>query len=351
MTSQELKSKLEASNEQVSKRLGTMEKLCKKLNVNFEELKNEFSLIDPEFKMSYLPSRIAKEIVAKFVERKPDRDTNGNWDDDAYEFNSKVSQLEDNLPKLYDLMKVNKNWENKYNTQLNKEQAPKIEVLWDFLTDWENKARDWYQKNAEYLVDTMNEFHKLAYDFLDKNNYFSMSYQEKGAFAKTKTFDEFFKSAPYYVQKRYGYGNIDVNDWVRSKHIDQLTLSLTNVRFKEVEEDTYYSYDQNFGYCASKGKYFMKSFDLEKLNKLLTQEKQAKYEDLCNRISDVVGEIQDVSNLSIGNQRGELNGIVKGSKGSARVETIGAGGYNVGEIVNVRQGQVFHYRVLVHKIR
>jgi len=58
-----------------------------------------------------------------------------------------------------------------------------------------------------------------------------------------------------------------------------------------------------------------------------------------------------VSNLSIGNQRGELNGIVKGSKGSARVETIGAGGYNVGEIVNVRQGQVFHYRVLVHKIR
>ena len=136
MTSQELRQKLDASNEQVSKRLGTMEKLCKKLNINFEELKNELSLIDPEFKMGYLPSRTANEIVAKFVERKPDRDANGNWDDNAYDFNSKVSQLEDNLSKLYDLMKINKNWETKYNTQLNKEQAPKIEVLWNFLTDW-----------------------------------------------------------------------------------------------------------------------------------------------------------------------------------------------------------------------
>ena len=85
----------------------------------------------------------------------------------------------------------------------------------------------------------------------------------------------------------------------------------------------------------------MRSFDLEKLNKILAQEKQNKYEDLCNRISAVVGEITDASHLSIGNQRGELNGIVKGTKGSAKVETISAGGYNI---------QCFHYRVLVHKI-
>ena len=83
--------------------------------------------------------------------------------------------------------------------------------------------------------------------------------------------------------------------------------------------------------------------EVKELNdqEIARREKLAKYEDLCNRISAVVGEIKDASNLSIGNKNGEINGTVTGSKGNAKVETISAGGYAV---------QCFHYRVLVHKI-
>ena len=38
---------------------------------------------------------------------------------------------------------------------------------------------------------------------------------------------------------------------------------------------------------------------------------------------------------------GEINGIAEGEKGRAKVETIGAGGYNI---------QCYHFRVLVNKI-
>ena len=78
------------------------------------------------------------------------------------------------------------------------------------------------------------------------------------------------------------------------------------------------------------------------IDKMLDKEVKAKYIDLVHRITAVVGEIQDVSNLSIGSQSGEINGLVVGSKGKAKVETISAGGYNI---------QIFHFRVLVHKIK
>ena len=80
----------------------------------------------------------------------------------------------------------------------------------------------------------------------------------------------------------------------------------------------------------------------EKLNKILDDEVTNKYKDLVRRITKVVGEIQDVSNLSIGSKQGEINGTVKGTKGIATVDTISAGGYNI---------QCFHYRVLVHKVK
>lgn len=322
MTSEELKAKLNAANEKVEKRLGTISKLCKKLAINKDSLLAEYQKA-PRGEYG-LRSKDANNIVANFTVL------------DEYGY---ASQLAENLIKLDEVENIAKNWQIKYDIQKNKEEAPKIEVLWDFLTDWENKARDWYQENAKYLVRCMNEFHEIAYKFLENHNYFEMDYKERKNLIPE--FNKYFEDT-YHIQRRYRFSHTDVDDWVRAHNIDSLTQTLATISFNKVNDDSWDSYDQTFGYCSKKGEYILRNFDLEKLNKLLTQEKQHKYEDLCNRISAVVGEIEDVSNLSIGNQNGELNGIVKGTKGTARVETIGAGGYAV---------QIFHYRVLVHKLK
>lgn len=65
-----------------------------------------------------------------------------------------------------------------------------------------------------------------------------------------------------------------------------------------------------------------------------------RYIELVNKVSDITGTITNV-NLSIGAD-GSINGYVEGTNGTAKVETIVAGGYNI---------QCLHYRVLVHKVR
>lgn len=87
----------------------------------------------------------------------------------------------------------------------------------------------------------------------------------------------------------------------------------------------------------------------EKINEDIEKEAQAKYKKLVNRISSIVGEIKDCSNLSI--KKGEINGIISGNKGKASINTVVAGGYNENIIVNVKHGQCLHYRVLVKECK
>lgn len=58
--------------------------------------------------------------------------------------------------------------------------------------------------------------------------------------------------------------------------------------------------------------------------------------DLMTRVHEKVGEVKDAKNLHYKN--GQINGFVVGEKGSVRVETILAGGYNI---------QCLHIRTLI----
>ena len=342
MNASDLKDKLDQAQEKVEKRLLTIQKLCKKLNVNYDDLIKAYSEVEDFKTKDYLPSKVAREIVNQFVQPKEKGyDENGisTMTSDDYDFNSKVSQLEDNLPKLYDLRRVVNNWQVKYDTELNKENAPKIQVLVDFLNEWGELATNWYHNSANTLVDAKNEFHQILAKFLSDKNYKSLNYDQKQELAKE--FNEFMYNE-YGVRPQYRFSTVDDDDWVNAKtNVDTLTKDLAVVRFEKQDEDDYYSYVNDFGYGLAKGKYVLESFNDEKLSKIIEAEKKAKYEDLCNRISAVVGEITDVSNLRI-SAKGNLDGIVTGTKGKAKVETVGAGGYNI---------QIFHYRVLVHKIK
>lgn len=54
----------------------------------------------------------------------------------------------------------------------------------------------------------------------------------------------------------------------------------------------------------------------------------------------LVGEITDASGLSVGSKQ-DLNGFIVGTRGTAKVQTIGAGGYNI---------QCFHFRTLINAV-
>lgn len=326
MTSKELQQKLNDANERVEKRKGTISKVCKKLGIAEKDVLDIYYDEVKDYSAYYLPSKTAVEMVAKVVQKKPDRDEKGNWLDDNHQFNYVVEQLQDNLMKLYDVERVAKSWQEKYNNQFNKENAEKIESIWNFLCEWEKKAISWYLENAKTYFELKKNYERelkkyYASEEFERsyNNYINNSYQMR------------YYRTPENVKRVLG-------DAFKTRYyadIDNFTKSITTIK-----NDYYYpNPDNRYEYHMKPVSY---TVDENKLIKTIAQEKLNKYYDLCNRITAEVGEIIDASGLSIGNQKGELNGIVKGTEGTARVETISAGGYNI---------QCFHYRVLVHKIR
>ena len=83
------------------------------------------------------------------------------------------------------------------------------------------------------------------------------------------------------------------------------------------------------------------TLDVEALRKDLNREAELKYDDIIERTNAICGKITDASGLEVG-LKGDLDGYIKGERGTAKVQTIGAGGYNI---------QCFHFRTLVHAMK
>lgn len=77
-----------------------------------------------------------------------------------------------------------------------------------------------------------------------------------------------------------------------------------------------------------------------KIQRDLDRDADAKYDYIVDTTTKLVGEITDATHLYVG-EKGDLNGYIEGKNGKVKVETVGAGGYNI---------QRFHYRTLIHKI-
>lgn len=215
------------------------------------------------------------------------------------------SDIDEVMRAYGDLREAQKTLE-KYQVQLseitNFENEDKIEVLVEFLKQWRAQAYDWYIKNTQLYMELKDKF---------KEKFETFKEQEE-----TRLNTELSWREAYYLEGRFA----------------STYYSMINALSKDIA-----------GYN--------KTINTDKLNKVLDDEVVAKYKDLVLRITSVVGEILDVSNLSIGEKNGEINGTVKGTNGVAKIETISAGGYNQNQIVNVKHGQIFHYRVLVHKLK
>lgn len=82
-------------------------------------------------------------------------------------------------------------------------------------------------------------------------------------------------------------------------------------------------------------------FDWERFERDIKVEAERKYDFIIERTEEIVTKITDASYLRIG-AKGDLNGLIKGTTGTAKVTTVGAGGYNI---------QCFHFRTLIHEMK
>lgn len=195
-----------------------------------------------------------------------------------------------------------KNLVIKYTTKLREleqfESEEKVEVIWNFLNNWEVKAYDWYIQNANLYMELYNKYDEVWKDSKESYKYESTYTNYQGQLLTRVRYNENLFKERYY------------------SNIQTLTMNITNPYRKEI--------------------------DTNKLSEILKKEKENKYKELIQRVTKIIGDITDASELSIGEQHGEINGRIYGTKGKCILETISAGGYNI---------QCFHYRVLLKEIK
>ena len=119
-----------------------------------------------------------------------------------------------------------------------------------------------------------------------------------------------------------------VEEWVASDIRDREKMLKAKAKMDHKEFRKYYTWTREED---------LRKTD-EEFRKIEEREADFWLLNLYNRVKEVTGEVTDCGGLRWGGKC--LDGYVVGKKGTALVETIGAGGYNI---------QRFHLRVLVHK--
>ena len=242
---------------------------------------------------------------------------------DGWEIRRKREDIEEATKKLAEAEQIAKNWETKLGEHISRDafiEANAPQVVKDFLESWKIEAAAYFRKRRTDFI----EFRKNLYA------------EERGARLEAlRTLPELEREREIYKDREPSDGDLlnlwprkPVEDFLKERaldyrsireklaaHTDSITDRLVEIR-DEAEREAW-------------------------LDKTLEEEKKAKLADLIARINKVVGTITDATHLYIGNG-GNINGFVIGTEGKAKVETIGAGGYNI---------VCFHFRTLVHEFK
>lgn len=242
---------------------------------------------------------------------------------DEWDIRFKREEIAEAIKKLEEAERVAKNWEDKLGEHITRDafiEANAPQVIKDFLENWKANAIAYYLKNRTDFIDyqkdlwkrereARREALKTLPELEDERKRFAdrePSDFDLGNLWPRKPVEEFLK------ERGLDYNSVREKLAARS---DPITAKLVQTRNKEEREAW--------------------------LEKTIEEEKKAKLADLISRINKVVGTITDASSLTIGG-KGDINGFVVGTEGKAKVETIGAGGYNI---------VCFHFRTLIHEIK
>lgn len=220
-----------------------------------------------------------------------------NWEVNPYYYNE--SDLKYVNRDIENATKALEDYQNKLAKEQEKANSRNVAVIIEFLENWKQKMREFYN----------DEFAKYPEAYAEHKAYMK---QLEAGYSWNMPRDEYKKLREQ--EKR-----------AEALHANRWGHLFPYINRKYNRESDSYTF----------------TFRTEEFEKEIKREAERKYDDIIERTNYIVGKITDATGLEIG-YKGDLNGIVIGTEGKAKVNTIGAGGYNI---------QCFHFRTLIHEVQ
>ena len=214
-----------------------------------------------------------------------------NWEKNPYYYSE--HDLEVTLRELGREQDALESYKKQLQEEIDKANSRNVEPLLRFLEDWKARTIQWFKEEKERYEVAKADYYAASNILTDRWN----------------------------SRRRLGLSQDEI------KELDQ---EMQKIRIK---------FQSDWNHVTQ---FFHGSLSWEEtLERDMEIEKNRKYDDIINRTVKITGTITDASNLRVG-AKGDLNGFIIGEKGKAKVETIGAGGWNI---------QRWHLRTLVHELK
>lgn len=281
-----LQDRITKATENISKKEALIVKMNDRISKNMGKLNA----------MGYTAEQIEEGIDNPY---RMDR-SNPNYDK-AFDLCYSISDAQDSihnaekvLPELRDKLAK---YEADLQSLIEKANSRDIKVILEFLENWKGMVKDFYVGSIDKWVATLKEYYEAD------------------------------SAACEWWNSHWGERN-------NKELVAEMNKPVKEAKARHAQ----FAYLDPYMERKSGGRYVM---DMEKLQKDLDREAENKYDFIIERTNAIVGQITDAAYLEIG-EKGDLNGYIIGTRGKAKVQTIGAGGYNI---------QCYHFRTLIHAMR
>lgn len=299
-----IKARLQKAEEKAIKINGTLERHNKQLEKKAKVLTNK---------------GIDLNTLDKFQHCK----TEAYWD--ICEYESKQDDIKSNVKKLNEVNKTISDLNELLIIEENKLKeinSISTEILNEFLENWKQKCLEYYTNLANEFIALKNKEYEITKEELEKVEYEKYDYKQNVKIMIKE----------YTAEQIENILNTECSEYDKRKAKNKIKNNHIRIFNTSHFASDMFIITKILDYDI---------IDIAELNKILDNDVIVKKEMFISRIKEVVGNIENLNGLIIG-INGEINGIAEGEKGKAKVETIGAGGYNI---------QCYHFRVLVNKIK
>ena len=237
-----------------------------------------------------------------------------NWEVNPYYYSE--YDLKYTIRDIEEAQEVLEGYKAQLVTATEKANSRNVKIIIDFLEMWKTRVRQYYMVGLEA--------------------YYRDEAAVRTAYSKYNTLPygtpEYFEAKAIYEEMSKEHHNDCYGVWEKKEFTNRWgKKDYTKVKVEEGK----YEYLRPYSDAR------IIEDAVAKLEKDLVLEAERKYDFIIERTNAIVGQITDASNLAIGD-KDDLNGYIIGTKGIAKVQTIGAGGYNI---------QCFHFRTLINKMK